>query len=480
MTDLEKFINNEVVVTSGMVVDYCVKTLGITEVNARKRIQRLPKSIYKVKGICKDQQSILFHVNNQNSEFFYDKLLEVLKTNANQHYQVINGLLLHYGTIEKEKLASFSVSPIINTRGHKNFDTIIHDLRTLRLIYESDNKYSLSDIKSVNDNRAKGMNIIHSITIAQFHEWARNIGLISYNSAKFESQFSRYQFGMVAPSYIKSLVTNNGGKSIPVFVLVDIVLKSDIKAQDVQFIIKKLENISMQKQFARFIPFILISSHNSEVYNALKRNGIVIGNIDDLFGEKYSKTIFGILNLLENAGAILKDNPEQYVNLLADIKKLSSGKTYNLKGDLFEMAVGLFHGQQCQNLDISKRIIFDGKQVEVDVYAVYQDKVVFAECKGYNSQIDDEYVQTWISEKIPTMRKWALSCDSLTGRNIEFEIWCTGGFSDTMEIKLNEHKRKTKKYILDYFDLNKMRRLAREKNIRHFEKLINTYYDTEI
>ena len=480
MTNIEQYINNKIVVSSGMVVEYCVQALGITEINARKRIQRLPDNICKIRGICKDNQSILYHKDNWGNEEFYDALVNVLSENANQHYLMINGLKLHNGILLKEKLASFTASPILHKKGHKSFGSVLNDLKKLRLIEESITHYSLSGYACINEKRSKAVNTLQAIIIAHFHEWARNIGLISYDSARFDSEFSRYQFSMVAPSYIKSLSSKPCGKLIPAFVLADIVLNKDITEIDVQFFVKKLQNISMQNQSAKFIPFLLVGSHNSDVYHTLKSNGIVVGNIDELFGEKYSETIFGILNLIENAGAILRNNPDQYIKLIENIEKLAVGKTYNLKGDLFEMAVGLFHGQQCQSLEISKNIYYDSKHREIDVYAVYQDKVVFAECKGYSYPIDDGYIDEWLSAKIPVIRDWALSCESLNSKKIQFEIWCTGGFTEDSINKLVTAREKTKKYSIDYFDLNRMRSVARDKNISHFEKVIKTYYIKEV
>lgn len=69
------------------------------------------------------------------------------------------------------------------------------------------------------------------------------------------------------------------------------------------------------------------------------------------------------MNLIENAGAILKTNPGQYLPLLENIEKLAIGKTNNLKGDLFEMTVGFYHGQLCQSLEIGKNI-FMSKTIE--------------------------------------------------------------------------------------------------------------------
>lgn len=109
--------------------------------------------------------------------------------------------------------------------------------------------------------------------------------------------------------------------------------------------------------------FFITDSHDADIYKTLKEAGVIIGNVDELFGEQYSHTIKGILNLIENAGAILKTNPWQYLSLLENIEKLAIGKTNNLKGDLFEMTVGFYHGQLYQSLEIGKNI-FMSKTIE--------------------------------------------------------------------------------------------------------------------
>lgn len=482
MTNLEQFIYNEIVTTSSEVVDYCVNTLKITEVNARKRIQRLnPEVFYKFKGICSKGKSILYHKDQWTDDRYYDNLLLLLRKHAKQHYFILNAIKLHYGRIEKIALASYSVSPILHTKGHKDFKLVINDLKTLRLIEEK-GEYISSFFDIVLSSKSASLELVQKITMSHFHEWARNIGLFSYNSAKFNSEFSRYQFGIVAPSFVKSLVSKSSSsdKIIPAYVLADILLDGGISEIDVDYYIKKLENISMQNQQAKFLPFFITNTHNQKVYKALKSNGVIVANVKEIFGEKYAETINGVMALMENAGAILKANPEQYVKLIDNIEKLAIGKTFNLKGELFEMNVGLFHSSLCQNLDISKKINYDNNQVEIDVYAKYQDKVVFAECKGYNRKIDDDYIEDWIKRKIPIIRRWALECESLQGLSMEFEIWCTGGFEQISIDKLDKAKNNTKKYSIEYYDIKKMCQIAQDKKVKHFERIIKAYYAKEI
>ena len=206
MTSIAKYIEQEIVVSSGDALLYGETVLGITNEAARKRLQRLPKDIYKIKGICRDGQSILYHKDSWGSPEFFDKLIEVLKNNAKQHYAVLNAIHLHHGMTPKEILPEYTISPISKIKGHKNFNTIINDLKSLHLIVETEDSYEILD---TDERKSKALNVIHKITIEDFCEWGRNIGLFSYNSAKFHTEISSYLFAMTAPSYIKSLVSKS-------------------------------------------------------------------------------------------------------------------------------------------------------------------------------------------------------------------------------------------------------------------------------
>jgi hypothetical protein len=481
VTEIEKYIKREIVTSSSDVVKYCHDELGIiNDSNIRQRINRLPNNIYKIKGICSNNQSILYDCSLFCEMDFSIKLIDILKGQAQQHYYVINALRLHSGIIEKSKLASYSISPIKPTKGHKLFESVISDLKDkLHLIYYI-NDFYYSKI-NFEEKSSHAQSLMQRIVIEHFSEVAKNIGLISYDSVKFDSDFSNYQFGMVAPSYIKSLVSSGENKkSIPAFVLVDIIINESINVDDVIFFVKKIENVLLRNKYVKILPFILLNTHDSGVYKLLKENGIIIGNIEELFGKKYLETILGIKKLIENAGAILKTNPDQYLKLIENIYKLSTGKTYNLKGDLFEMAVGYYHGRLCQSLEIGKMINQNGEMCEIDVYAVYQEKIVFAECKGYSKPLDSEYTEKWLKEKIPLIRKWAMSCQSMKNKNIEFELWSTGGFDKKSLSMLSDAKSTTRIYSIKYYELENMKNLAKTHNIKHFNEIIEEYYKHEI
>lgn len=226
------------------------------------------------------------------------------------------------------------------------------------------------------------------------------------------------------------------------------------------------------------LPFLLTDYLEQETLKLLKEKGIVIGFIDTMFGQGYTELIKSLINSITNAGAILKKNPEAYLELIDSINKLVVGKTNNLKGDLFELAVGYYHGQKCKMLDIGKIVNFKGKQREIDVLAVYANKVVIAECKGYKNSIDKEEIEKWITKKIPLIRSWLLSSKFYSNKEIIFEHWSTGGYSKEAYEYINEIN--VKRYKLEFICLKKMIDKSKEIKSTKFKRILREYYMTDI
>lgn len=127
-----------------------------------------------------------------------------------------------------------------------------------------------------------------------------------------------------------------------------------------------------------------------------------------MFGDTYKDLLNSLTNLVTNAGAILKKNPEAYLDLIIKLNKLVDGKTNNLRGDLFELAFGYYQGRVCKSIDIGKVINYQGLQREIDVFGLTEDKVFISECKGDNHKVSKEEVEIWLGQKVPVIRKWLL------------------------------------------------------------------------
>jgi hypothetical protein len=435
--------------------------------------------IYKLKGYFAHRQTLFYYKDEFYSEIFTDGLRAALKSDAKQYHYLIIALEFHRGVLPKEQFFAYGVNPVSNVRGHVTIHSAIEKLQSLRLVHFDDTEITLNPERTsvvANKRQSMAIQLVKDVLLLQFNDWARKLSLTAYGSSTFYSSFGNFCFAFVAPSYISTITTWSKEVIKPGFVVADILIGNTVTADNVEFFIKKVEILKAQKNMPKFLPFLIVDNLEPQALNALRSHGIIIGKVNQLFGEEYTTLISALINIVVNAGAILKKNPEQFISLLVKLKALVSGKTNNLRGDLFEMAVGYYHSKMgCGTLDIGKLITHEYLQREMDVYAVYGNKVVVAECKGYNYPMTKVDLETWLTEKVPVIRKWILDQPSLSDKDIYFQYWCTGGFSEEAKPFITKMEA-TKKYSLEFFDAQKIVEISALAKSKKFNDIMNEYF----
>lgn len=484
MTSLEKYIKDEGPLLSGELIEMLIGgTKPISNEAARQRLYRLNGDVFKIKGLFADKQVLFHHKDNYGSEDYYSGLSKAFKMAGKQYHIILQSLDFHYGQLKLNQLPSYSINPTLDLKGHVTFQTALQNLLRLNIIKVDEEYVSLSGLISDNNPnklRSKGIEVAKNFLLIQFNDWSRKIGLVAYNSSKFYSTFGNYQFNFVSPSYVGSLPVRKSSKIVPGFVVADILIGNVINESQIEFHINKVRTLKYRKNIANFIPYLIVDSIDTQALNALKAEGIVVGFVEELFGENYKELLNSLINLVTNAGAILKKNPEAYLNLIIKLNKLVDGKTNNLRGDLFELAVGYYQGRICSSIEIGKLIIHDGLRREIDVYGTTTNKVIISECKGYNHKIEKTDIETWLGEKIPVIRKWVLDQPSISDKQIVVQFWATGGFEDDALELLRERKKKTTKYEIEFYGLDEMITKSQEVKSKKFEEILREYYKKEI
>ncbi len=434
----------------------------------------------KLGGFFGDNQRLFYLQEQFGKEEYYDGLVSALKKAAKRYYTILKAIEFHHGYLEINQLPSFTISPVSNLIGHKNVSNIIEGLIKLNLILEDNGKYRLSIYVSSNKNDNvryhQGVELAKEIVLSQFYNWSRNIGLVSFEKGTFHSEYSKFQWGFVAPSYVSGFIRRYENNNIkPAFVLADVLIGNAVNLEEVYFFIAKTEAIK-SLNISNFLPFLIVQNVSQEALLALKSNGIIVAFIDKMFGSEYEELLKSLITTVTNAGAVLKDNPEQYIKLIEQLNKLVDGKTNNLRGDLFELAVGYYHSNICQSLDIGKKVVFDGKQREIDVLAVSQNEVRIAECKGYKYSIDLLQVEKWTNEKIPVIYDWTKSGGYYQNKKIVFEFWATGGFTDEAMDFLKSKKESVKKYGIEFFGEQEIMEKAKASNAQKIIDILREYF----
>lgn len=235
----------------------------------------------------------------------------------------------------------------------------------------------------------KTIELIKIDTLSSFKSLVRNTGMISYNSGASFAEYGKFRWAFKGVSTITGLFQNEK----PGFLLADILLGNSIYKNDVDFFVEKIKHIQSFKNAPRIIPFLIVDDLDKDALALLKQRGIVIGFIGELFGQKYAETLKELVTILTNAGASLKKNPDKYLDLIKQLKIYNEGLVNNIRGALFEYMVGHIHTASCQSLDLGREIFENEAKHEMDILAVYNEKIVIAECKAKKSMVDIDVIE---------------------------------------------------------------------------------------
>ena len=481
MTKIETILHRKGPLLSGELSKAMQAVSGLSEVTIRKQISRAADPVKKLSGFFIYNQS-LFFLDEHISDGSYIKVLkDILKNSAKRFFAVIKALEYHNGYMAESQIAAYTFSPLENLKGHKRSDMVLKEVARTGLIAREPGYLKLNEAYfpkfRINFKRYKAVETARNFVLSQFRDWARKIGMVSYETPTLFSEFSKFQWAFTAPSYISSLVIYKGGLNNPAFVLADILIGSQVKEDNVLFFVEKVGIVKSVYLNSRIIPFLIVDNINAGALQILKQQGIIVGFIDKLFGYGYKELIRDLISTVTNAAAILKKNPDQFLRLMSTISKLTDGKTNNLRGDIFEMAVGYYHSRLCRNLDISKIIYIDGIQRELDVFAVYPHQVTVCECKGLKRALTLGEVDEWLKDII-LLREWIDMQDAYRGKRHVFELWSTDGFTPDAVIKL-ESVSAAKRYDICCFDQPAILKKAREIPGTKFVKILQDYFIQE-
>ena len=441
---------------------------------ASQKVSR-SKEIEKIKGFYTSNQSFCYLKEHENNGIFYEKFIDSLFENGRKYWYSVNALKLHGGILSRRFLECYTNYPVIPLKKHLPFNKVMQKfVEQGILVYNSDD-YSLAPKFSLSRNSTVAYKTIEQIKediLYSFDSLVKNIGLISYNTGEFFAEYGKFCWAFKGVSRVTGLMDNwkNG------FLLADILIGTSIYEKDVQFFVEKIKNIQSFKNAPRIMPFLIVDDLDKKALIYLKSHGVVIGFIGELFGQKYAETIKELVVILNNAGASLKKTPEKYLDLIEQLKKYNKGLVNNIRGALFEYMVGHMHSVHCQSIDLGREIIESNARHEMDILAIYSEKIVIAECKAIKSKIDIDVIDKWIDKKIPAFKVWFEKQDTYKKKQLEFEFWSTSGFTDRAMDRLKKYSESVHKFKVFYFQANEMREKARLMDNKKLKEALDNFF----
>lgn len=434
------------------------------------------KAIRKMKGFFSSGQSFCFLEEHLTESDFFEKLIGSMKSYGKKYWYCLNAVKMNGGIVSQKFLECYTNYPVLALKSHIPFKEVLQKFVANNIFIFSEGHYLLSpkfNQSSTNLLQYSTIEMIKEDILNNFHSLTKNTGLISFHTGEYFAEFGKLRWAF------KGVCPINGLKSEGKFgyLLADILFGHPVYEKDVEFLIDKLKTIQSFKNAARVLPFLLVDDLEPSALQLLKRNGIAVGFIRELFGQKYADTLKDLVSVLNNAGASLKKDSDKYLDLIIELKKYNSGLANNIKGTLFEFVVGHFHSAKSNSsVDLGREIFENNKRHEIDVLAVYHDKVVFSECKATKSGVEHEKVEKWITEKIPAFRQWALKQETWRNKKLEFEYWATNGYDADAEKALKRISETANSIKVSYFAGQDIRDKAVELKNKKLKEAVNNYF----
>ena len=441
---------------------------------ASQRISR-SQDILQMKGFLKSSQSICYLPEHKNNGELLDAVSKIFSEQGRKYWYTLNALKMHDGAVSQKYLECYTNYPIVALQGHLPFNKIMQRFVSEEILVFTgvDYKYSPKFSSQIsNELLHRTIETIKDKIVDDFHLLCRNTGLISYNTGEVFGEYGKFRWAFKGASYIAGIRANDK----PGFILADILIGKPFYRTDVLFFLEKLKHVQAYKNAPRLIPFLLVDDLDAEALKSLKAYGVVVGFIGELFGQKYASTLRELVAILNNAGASLKAEPDKYLDLIAELKKYNEGLVNNIRGTLFEFVVAHIHREQCQSIDLGREIIANNARHDLDVFALYSDKVVIAECKSVKSMVDEDMVEHWLNKKIPAFRGWIKKQETLVKKGIEFEYWSTSGFTDGAIQLLSDAASSATKYGVRYFTGSDIKAKAVKMKNKKLKEALDNFF----
>ncbi|GAA4907578.1 hypothetical protein GCM10023313_08040 [Mucilaginibacter defluvii] len=449
-----------------------VENIGFN--TASQRVSRA-EGIERVQGFFKSNQSLIFLPNQQQGREVLKLLAQQMELHGKKYWFTLNALKYHAGTVSTDFLQTYSYYPVEPVSSHFTFAEVIQKFVLEGILVYAPGTYSFAPrlrYNSMNAFLGQTLETIKLNVLDNFKELARNIGWVSYESFKQFATYGNFNWAFMGVSPVRGLKT---GKEFG-FVIGDILLGRPTYKKDVEFFVRKIETVQSYKGASRVMPVLLVDSLDKEAFQYLKEKGVIIGVIKELFGEKYAKTLNDLITILTNAAASLAKNPNQYLQLINELRKYNDGLLKNIKGALFEYVAGHYYIYKHASLDMGWEIVENGAAHEMDVRATFGDKVIIAECKGRISPTPIEDINKFVRIKIPAFRSWLEKNDTHRNKSIEFEYWSSAGYTEDALLRIEELRAEYKRNIVTFLGPLEIMARAKEMKNKKLQKELDTFF----
>lgn len=436
---------------------------------ARKRVERGFEDMRKLSHLIFPHRARFVYLRSDyGSPKFFSNLIDALQKTNSAYYSALQALKMRSNFMLRSHFLIACGAPVAQLK-HVSAESLLERLISASLVKEvalpggdtcvvrCDQEMPLQDGNTL--AKLKARNIAERLALIAVKDWARKLGLVSYDAVKTRDddglekmpQIGTFQWDMAGPSFLFPMRSYSEAAGVKGgFFVCDIALDGRVTAEELSAFVKKCVTLRNLSKVSRCLQVFVAEEFSTEAFSLLKVEGIIPATTESLFGLEVARALKSLCSLLENTAKHL-DSPEsldQVFNVLSRIE--GAGST--LRGSLFEFAVAhiaksTFPGG---DLEVNRKVKDSlGRQAEIDVLVVRRHRdVVFIECKGVHplGNVDDAEVAKWLDKRIPVLREVAKHHSEWGYLPQRFEIWSSGNFTPEALLLISNRNLETDKY----------------------------------
>ena len=488
MTTILQFLSDHGPSRSSLIVEALVAG-GAKPEAARQRVARAGKTIRRFPvPMLPKREAFLYLEKDRNTERFWQNFIRDLRATNSVYAATIDGMIARVGFIRSDQFASTSGATIIPQKGQVPVETVAKRLIAagfMTEVYDTEDGRCFNLAPSLAYGSASGMrarDMTERILLDGMREWARKIGLASYNAIRIRGDedlkpIGPFAFDFAGPSYLLPL-QGIGGK--PGFVVADVFSEGVLTANEIQFFIRKARVLKSTLKNIGVLAIIVAEGFTGEAMTAGHAAGIMLATPKDLFGRRVGEAITSLCEVLKNAAKYASSSPERLTQLMDNLFDIE-GRSKNLRGVLFELVVGYLARRTAMTIDmnLTAKDPKTGKTAEIDVQAIeyHMSAVTAIECKGKEpgGRLTRAEVETWI-QKIAIQRAHYSVHNTLREAKHRFEIWTSGTIDPDALALLEEEKVKRVKAPIDWKDGDAVLTLAKSGKEKGIADALNQHF----
>lgn len=467
---------------SSKIADALQKSEGISAMNARQRVSRAGGPILKFPiPLLPNRETFIYLADQRSNESFWINFLDALRETNSVYGAAIDSLIARNGIVHIDDFAVISGAPIA-LKGQVASERVAKALEAAGVVREEEinnEKWIVlrrTELGVTDDAGYKPRIVTEDIILDGLKEWARKMGLASFNSITIRRDttsrrlIGAFKWDMTGPSYLFPL---KGPKSQPGFFMADVFSDCIMDEYSINYIIRKMQLLRGSLKHSRFLPMLVADGFTGPALTKGRSEGILLATPEIIFGSTVAKGLKNLLDTLKNAAAIAAANPDRLLILINQLKDIE-GAAKNLRGILFELISAYIAKIQGGSIEIGIAVKdpATGNTGDIDVLRTpSKGECILIECKGKNpgGTVSLEEVEKWL-KRIPVFIAHLRNESRFKDAVIKLELWTSGTFQEDALALLEKEKNSRKKNTISWKNGNEVFSIsnkAKEKTINN-------------